>query len=168
MTYDSGNRLTEIAYPDGTWLKYSYDSAGRRTQMVDQTGFAVNYAYNSLGQLSGLTDGTGNSIDSYSYDPAGRLSQENKGNGTYTIYSYDAAGEILAILDKNYGGTVNSSFAYTYNNLGLCTTETTLQGKWTYSYDAAGQLTHAVFASSNTANAKPRRSRRIGQRCRPV
>ena len=28
-------------------------------------------------------------------------------------------------------------------------TETTLDGQWTYSYDAIGELTHAVFASNN-------------------
>src|SRR6185312_10150476 len=47
------------------------------------------------------------------------------------------------------GGTVNSRFDYTYNALGLETTEATIDGTWTYSYDADGQLVHAVFASTN-------------------
>ncbi len=149
LTYDSANHLTEIAYPDGKSLQYSYDAAGRRSQMVDQSGSTVNYTYNSLGQFSGLTDGSGNSLVSYTYDATGRLSRETKGNRTYTAYTYDAAGDVLSVLNYAPGGAINSSFVYTYNDLGLQTSETTLDGQWTYSYDAIGQLTHAVFASNN-------------------
>ncbi len=39
--------LTEVEYPDGTWLKFSYNIVGQRTQSVDQTGFTVNYIYDS-------------------------------------------------------------------------------------------------------------------------
>ena len=38
----------------------------------------------------------------------------------------------------------------TYNALGLETSEVTLDGTWTYTYDADGQLIHAVFASTNS------------------
>jgi RHS repeat-associated protein len=47
------------------------------------------------------------------------------------------------------GGAVNSRFDYTYTAVGLTSTMATLDGTWTYSYDATGQLTHAVFASIN-------------------
>ena len=47
-------------------------------------------------------------------------------------------------------GSINSSFIYTYNNLGLETSETTLDGTWTYAYDAIGELTHAVFVSTES------------------
>ena len=144
LTYDSANDLTEIQYPDGMYLEYTYDAAGRRVTMTDQTGFTVTYSYNSLGQLSGLSDGSG-SIVSYTYDAVGRLSEEVKGNGTYTKYTYDADGEILSLINYAPGGAVNSSFVYTYNDLGLCTTETTIDGQWVYTYDATGQLTEAVF-----------------------
>jgi len=72
------------------------------------------------------------------------------GNGTFTTYTYDADGEILFVVNRAPGDTVNSSFTYTYNNLGLCTTEGTIDGTWIYSYDAAGQLTQAVFAPNGT------------------
>ena len=49
------------------------------------------------------------------------------------------------------GGSVNSRFDYTYNGLGLETTEATVDGTWTYSYDADGQLIHAIFASTNSS-----------------
>ena len=46
-------------------------------------------------------------------------------------------------------GSVNSRFDYTFDALGRRTGMTTLDGQWTYNYDAVGQLTHAVFASTN-------------------
>ena len=151
LTYDADDRLIQIIYPSGRYLKYSYDEAGRRTQMVDQTGFTVNYSYDALGNLSTLTDGSGNLIVHYTYDTVGNLSREDHGNGTYVTYAYDAAGELLHLINYAPGGTVNSRFDYTYDSLGRRITEATVDGAWTYSYDAIGQLTHAVFVSTNAA-----------------
>jgi RHS repeat-associated protein len=150
FTYSSTGFLTNIAYPNSKSLTFSYDTGGRRKQTVDQSGYTVNYGYNAVGQLSGLTDGSGNTIVSYSYNTDGELSQRTNGNGTYTTYQYDAAANVLHTINYAPGGTVNSQFDDTYNALGLKATETTLQGTWTYTYDADGQLIHAVFASSNT------------------
>ncbi len=137
--------LTEVQYPGGLYLKFTYNAAGQRTQMVDQTGFTTNYAYDADGRLSQLTDGSGNVVVTYTYDADGRLSRKVNGNGTYTTYTYDADGNVLTLFNDAPGGTVNSSFVYTYNALGLETTETTIDGQWAYGYDADGQLTHAVF-----------------------
>ena len=147
FTYDATTELlTEVAYPNATYLKFSYNSAGQRTQMVDQTAFTVNYAYDSAGRLSGLTDGSANSIVTYTYDADGRLSKKVNGNGTYSTYAYNADGNVLQLINFAPGGAVNSSFGYTYNSLGLETGETTIDGLWAYGYDANGQLTHATFA----------------------
>jgi uncharacterized protein RhaS with RHS repeats len=48
-------------------------------------------------------------------------------------------------------GSVNSRFDYTYDALGRRTSMNTLDGEWTYEYDAIGQLIHAVFNSANPA-----------------
>jgi RHS repeat-associated protein len=152
FTYDPTTELmTEVAYPGGLYLKFTYNTAGQRTQMVDQTGFTTNYIYDTNGRLSQLTDGGGNVIVTYTYDADGRLARKVNGNGTYTTYTYDADGNVLTLFNYAPGGTVNSSFVYTYNNLGLETTETTIDGQWVYGYDADGQLTHAVF-TPNTAD----------------
>ena len=131
------------------FLKFTYNAAGQRTSMVDQTGFTTNYTYDAVGRLSKLTDGSGNLIVTYTYDANGRLSEKTNGNGTYTTYQYDADGNVLHLINYAPGGTINSRFDYTYNALGLETTEATLDGTWTYTYDADGQLIHAVFASTN-------------------
>ena len=100
--------LTEVEYPNGTWLRFSYNVVGQRTQSVDQTGFTVNYTYDSLGRLSELTDGNGNLIVLYSYDAAGNLIQKDNGNGTFTVYTYDADGDVLSIT--NYAPSTGSRF----------------------------------------------------------
>ena len=133
------------------YLTFTYNAAGQRTSMVDQTGFTVNYTYDSVGRLSELTDGSGNLIVTYTYDADGRLSLKTNGNGTYTTYQYDADGNVLHLINYAPGGAINSRFDYTYNALGLETTEATLDGTWTYTYDADGQLIHAVFASTNSS-----------------
>jgi RHS repeat-associated protein len=146
------NLLTEVNYPNGTYLEFSYNAVGQRTQSVDQTGFKINYTYNSVGQLSELTDGSGNLIVQYTYDAAGILVQEDMGNGTRTVYTYDSDGDVLSIT--NYAPdhmTVNSYDDYTYDALGNVLTDTSQNGEWTYSYDADSELTAAVFISNNTS-----------------
>jgi RHS repeat-associated protein len=149
FTYNADEELINVTYPTGLYLNYTYDSAGRRIQMVDQDGFTVNYSYDAVGNLSELTDANGNLIVNYTYDAAGNLIRQDDGNGTYTTYTYDANGDVLSLINYAPDGSINSSFIYTYNDLGLETSETTLDGTWTYTYDAIGELTHAVFASTN-------------------
>ena len=151
FTYDSTTQLmTEVDYPGNLFLKFSYNAAGQRTQMVDQTGFTTNYSYDANGRLLELTDGSGNMVVTYVYDADGRLSMKTNGNGTYTTYAYDPDGNVLHLINSAPGGAVNSQFDYTYNTLGEETTETTLDGTWTYGYDADGQLTSAVFAVNSS------------------
>jgi RHS repeat-associated protein len=150
---DSSNPtlLTEIDYPDGTWLKFKYNIVAQRTQSVDQTGFTINYNYDALGRLAKLTDGNGNLIILYAYDAAGNLIQKDIGNGTRTIYTYNGDGQRLSIT--NYAPdhvTVNSFDVYTYDALGNVHTETNQDGQWVYTYDADSQLTGAVFTPNGT------------------
>jgi RHS repeat-associated protein len=140
LSYDSADRLTEIDYPNARVLKYSYDTGGRLMQTV-QDGFTVNYAYDAVGRLQSLTNGSGAAIVSYMYDSAGRLQRQDNGNGTYTTYDYDAAGQLLHLVNFAPGGTVDSRFDYTYDNLGRRTRMITLNGNTDYVYDAAGRLT---------------------------
>jgi RHS repeat-associated protein len=141
LAYDAANQLTQITYPNGRSLSYGYDAAGRRTQMVNQDGYTVTYGYDDAGRLTTVSDGGASPLVTYSYDSVGRLEQEVNGNGTTTTYSYDAASQLLSIVNGAPGGSVNSRFDYTYDELGRRTTMTTLEGTWTYGYDASGQLT---------------------------
>ena len=148
--YPDTHFLKRIAYPGGQYLQYTYDAGGRRTQMVNELGNQTNYFYDTAGRLWKETDETGASIIVYSYDAAGQLQREDKGNGTYTTYEYDAAGNVLHLINHAPNGLVNSRFDYTYDSRGRRMTMATIDGAWTYSYDDISQLTHAVFASTNS------------------
>jgi len=149
MEYDLADRLTLITYPTGRFLQYTYDDGGRRSSMVNQDGFTVNYKYDTAGRLAGLTDSEDNTIVSYTYDTVGRLARKDMGNETYTTSEYDAAGQLLHLVNYAPDDSILSRFDYTYDNLGRRTGMATLDGQWAYEYDAIGQLTHAVFNSTN-------------------
>ena len=140
-TYNAIDEMTQVTDPSGRYLQFTYSAAGQRLTSTDQTGYTLNYKYNAVGNLSEITDGTGAMIVSYTYNADGQLSLEEMGNGTYTTYTYDANGNITGLINYAPGATINSQFDYTYNSLGLVTSMNTLQGLWTYGYDALGQLT---------------------------
>ena len=152
--YDGNDYLKEIDYPGGRVLKFTYDAAGRRASMTDQAGHVTCYSYDAAGRLKQLTDGAKNNIILYEYDADGRVSKETKGNvnsKTCTVYAYYADGQVKSVVNSSGGKTV-SSFTYTYDDAtGLCSSMTTLDGAWTYRYDADGQLVYAKFASKNPA-----------------
>jgi RHS repeat-associated protein len=150
LDYDAANRLTKITYPTGKSLTYAYNAGGQRISMVDQSGFTTKYSYTAAGQLARTTDALGNSIATYTYDLAGKLTKEVNGNGTYKTYEYDRADNLTHLINYAADNTINSRFDYTYNNSGEKISETTLDGTWTYQYDATGGLTRAAFASTNT------------------
>ena len=140
--------------PDGLSLHYTYNAGGQRTQMVEMSGSTVtetvNYAYNTLGQLTELTDGSGNLIVSYTYNNLGELTREDKGDGTYTTYTYDADGNLLDLVElrgRRHGR--QQLRLHLQRARARRPAMATIDGTWTYSYDNAGELVHAAFASTN-------------------
>jgi RHS repeat-associated protein len=149
--YDSADRLISVTDANGRVESYTYNSAGQEATRTEPDGSVTQYSYDSDGRLTELRDGAGNLLDKYTYNGAGQLVRTDTGNGASTTYTYDAAGNVTEILNKNADGSVGSRFDYTYDEDGLVTAEATPDGDWSYSYDATGQLTHAVFASTNSA-----------------
>ena len=152
-TYNPAGQLTSVANPAGQVESYTYNSAGQEIKRTQPDGSVTNYAYNANGQLSSLTDGSGNLITQYTYNIAGQLSSTVDGNGQITNYTYDANGNVTQIQTKTAAGTVTSQLNYTYDAAGHPVTATSLDGGWTYTYNANGELTHAVFASTNASIA---------------
>ena len=144
-TYDERYRMTKVQYPDGHSLSYTYDANDRIASMADDAGHITNYSYNAWGDLTLVTDGDGETVAAYEYDKGGRLVHEMKGNGTSTAYSYTLSGNTESITHYDADGEETSFFRYEYNEVGLRTAMTTEEGKWTYGYDAIGQLVQADF-----------------------
>ncbi|MBE2259307.1 MAG: RHS repeat protein, partial [Rhodobacteraceae bacterium] len=153
LTYDANDYLTRIDYPGpgGRSLAYTYDSGGRRATSTDQLGHQLHYEFDAVGRLSRITDESSAQVVLYEYDAAGRMARKTLGNGVYTTYDYDAAGQLLHLVNHKADATVLSRFDYSYDSRGRRISMDTLDGAWTYGYDDIGQLTHAVFVSTNPA-----------------
>ena len=144
---DLPDLITEVTYPNGMFLQYSYGSGGQLEQL-NENGYIVNYSFDVDGRLSGLSDASGAPIITYQYNAANEVIQETMGNGTYTTYTYTATGSVQSIVNYAPGGTVNSQFYYTYDDLGREATMTTLQGTTTYGYNADSELTSVTLPNS--------------------
>ena len=139
--------------------------------MVDQAGnVTVNYLYNAVGQLAGLTDGSDNPIVTYTYNNLGELTEAVDGasGGPYTTYQYDADGDLLRPdqLRRRTARSTAASITPT-TRWAKMTTMTTLDGTWTYSYDADGQLVHAVIRLDEYVDSQPGSDLRVQRRRRP-
>jgi RHS repeat-associated protein len=143
--YDAAGRVTELDEPGGHSLQFTYNAAGQRVRMTEDNGFVVNYRYDADGRLASLTDASGGLIASYHYDKANRVVRTDLGNGTATTYTYNSAGLLVDLVNLAPGGKTNSSFQYTYDNLGRRTSVTTADGTATYTYDELGQLVSATL-----------------------
>ena len=144
-----GDRLKKVTWPDGRWVEYFHDIHGRRSRMTDSAGGDTRYEFDAASRLWKVRDAADAVLAEYLYDSAGRLLRFNKGNGTYTIWDYDVAGRIRSLTNHAANGAANSRFEYTYDVRGFRTGLATQNGQWTYTYDVSGQLTRAVFTSTN-------------------
>ena len=151
FTYNALGRMTSVSYPGGKSLTFTYNANGGVTRIVDQSGYTTNYAYDSAGRPWKVLDASNNPIAIYTYDAMSRVVRQDNANGTYTTIAYDANGSILHLIHFAPDNSVNSRFDYSYNLPDQMTSMATLDGAWTYSYDAGGQLTRAVFTSVNPA-----------------
>ena len=148
-TYDTDNRLTSVTNLAGQVESYTFNSLGQLVGRTEPDGSVTQYSYTAQEQLAEVQDGSGNLITKYTYDAAGQLTGTVDGNGATTTYTYDADGRTTGILNRDADGSVAAFENYTYNANSLVTQEATNQGAWNYGYDAAGELTSAVFASTN-------------------
>jgi RHS repeat-associated protein len=150
-TYNAAGELTSVTDPEGRVESYGYNSAGQEIQRMEPDGSITNYTYTANGQISGLTDGSGNLLVDYTYNGTGQLIAANMGNGASTSYSYGSLGNVTQIQTLASDGSVTGQLDYTYNSDSQPIKVTSLDGTWTYNYDAEGELTHAVFTSTNVS-----------------
>ena len=153
LAYDANDRLERINYPEGQFLAFTYHAAGKRSSSTDQAGHRLDYHYDGIGRLERITNESATDIVRYYYDAAGRLERKVLGNGVYTTYDYDGTGQLTSLTNFNPDYTVLSQFDYTYDSRGRRTSMTKTYGSgildWTYEYDDAGQLIHAVLDSTD-------------------
>ena len=139
--YDALYRPLTITAPYGGPVGYRYDAVGNRTQTLYPTGETVAYDYDAAGRLVGLS-GWDSQEASYGYDPAGRVRWQRQPNGVQTDYGYDPAGRQVRVEHSDWPEW--AGLEPVTSPSALADGETI-----TYSYDAAGRLIGAGYASGD-------------------
>jgi len=161
-SWDALERLTNVAYPDGTHISYIYSNLDL-AQVIDRLGHTNSYSYNSIRQKVSETDALGRTTY-YVYCDCGALyaitnalnqetvfSHDNQGNLTGTFYpdgysvtnTYNSVRQLTQRAD-----TSGAVLSYAYNNQGLETSVSNTVGQAAaYTYDIRDRLTNSVDAN---------------------
>lgn len=143
MTYTGRGELKRVEYPQTKRIDYTYDDSGNIASMTvyyNGASLCYSYVYDSYNRLAEVHL-PNVLLVSYAYNPDGSLRRENK-QGSYTEYGY-AQGRLASIRNCRDDGTLLSSFAYHYDELGNLVSMEDAEGTWTYRYDKLGQLIRA-------------------------
>jgi RHS repeat-associated protein len=149
-TYDTMNRLSQIAYSGGDTRQFSYYPLGRLTSDEVETASnarvgEIDYGYNAASELTskneyGISTGSAGtkSTNTYGYDEAGRLTSWTNtlagGSAHTTGYGYDGDGNRTSVNGVTYSYDLRD--------------ELTSDGTNTYTYDARGtELSKTVTAT---------------------
>jgi RHS repeat-associated protein len=152
--YDALNRETSVKDALNRTLNYAYDNEQNVTKITYPAGKVVSYGYLKNDWMSEMKDPAG-LVTSYNYDKVGNNTEIRNPNNTLSTYKYDAVNRVRSIQNMNLANVTNSSFYYSYDNVGQRTKVEKAYG-WqqpssvtdTYQYDPIRRLTNSVSVSS--------------------
>jgi RHS repeat-associated protein len=161
-TYDAGNRVTSITYPDGRVVNTPRDVLGRIMSVATSVnGTAVTLAGNRSFRPDGLLLGQnfGNGVNELrQYDTQGRLTYQSLASADTRLYAYDANGNLKGLQSLPLVGSYNYDGL---DRLNLDQRTTTATTSSTFTYDANGNRqsenlgTYAYLANSNRLTSTP-------------
>ncbi len=132
-SWDALQRLTNVAYPDGTSMKYRYDKLDL-VEAVDRLGFTNSLAYNSVRLRTASTDALGRKT-SYAYCNCGSLDYVTNALGQVTAFAYDNQGRRTIAFNPDGYNVTN-----VYNRIGQVTYTSDGQVAKNYIYNNQGLL----------------------------
>lgn len=168
FTYDAVNRLTTVTAPGNAVTSYTYDPVGNLLTKTDPNTHTTTLAYDAGNRLASVT--TANSKQwTYEHDADGNLSKIVDANGNATPVTgdgttnlgYDAVDRLTSITYSD--GTPSVAFGYdandnrtsitdgggsettTYDARNRITHTTRGTDDFSYSYDAAGNVTQRIY-----------------------
>src|SRR5262249_55946438 len=153
FAYDTGGRIQQVAYPNGTKGLYHYGPTGAVDSIAwtDRSGQVLaswTYTLDPAGNVSTIARANAPTLK-YQYDADGRLTAERSGDDAATTYAYRSGGDRVKV------GTGAQSVTYSYDKsrliaaggerfgygpLGEITTRDSAAGRTSYQYDAEGNL----------------------------
>ncbi len=98
-SYDAGNRVTAMGYPDGTVIPMDYDEVGNLTRITYPGGLQVCYTYDNRNRITRVD--WGESFISYHRDGVGNILAEARSNCVNSHYQYNANNQVVSIRHGN-------------------------------------------------------------------
>ncbi len=135
--YDALNRMTELAAPDGSVVRYGYNRAGLLSQ-IDANLHGVTEKEKPV-WTPFVTD-----ID---YDPKGQRRSVDYGNGVGTVFTYD---DRTFRLKRQQTAALKLQKTAKSGTVSCIDPETLSLQDLNYSYDPAGNITHIRDAAQQT------------------
>ncbi|MCP3973696.1 MAG: RHS repeat protein, partial [bacterium] len=143
--YDTNQRLTRRAYPDGTEVGFTYTPTGQRKTVTDSRGITT-YIYDQRDRLKEKIDPTGYRL-SYTYDAEGNRESLTATVGTEvyaTTYTYDELDRLETVTDPQ-GGVTTLGYDPNGNRTSLEHPNGVTTG---YIYDQLNRLTDLTTVNS--------------------
>jgi len=132
-SWDPLQRLTKVAYPDGTTISYTYNKLDL-AKAIDRLGNATAYGYNAIRQKIVETNAL-NQVTSYSYCDCGALEAITDALGNVTHHTHDNQGNLVKTIYPDGSSVTNQ-----YNLLRQRVTQTDSSGAvLNYTYNHQGQ-----------------------------
>lgn len=145
-SYSSGNnRLTQLTYSNGDYVRYTYDSQGRVTQKTYEDGACEINTYDGSGNLATVTDSETGTVTTYYYDLIDRQVGYREKSATldHTVtYVYNADNNIASMTEVING--VSKTYSYTYDSDYRVTSVTSDGTTVYYAYDAFGRVSQQI------------------------
>ncbi|MDO9574310.1 MAG: DUF6531 domain-containing protein, partial [Candidatus Contubernalis sp.] len=98
-SYDAGNPVTAIRYPNGTVISMDYDEVGNLTRITYPGGLQVCYTYDNRNRI--IRVDWGESFISYHRDGVGNILAEARSNCVNSHYHYNANNQVVSIRHGN-------------------------------------------------------------------
>lgn len=162
-TYDAGNRLASVTYPDGRNVTYTRDAVGRIsavTATVNGSSQTIvsGRTYRADGLL--LTQSYGNGLnETRTYDLQGRLTNQALGTADTRVYGFDANGNVTSVQNTFQTG----SYGYDALDRLIQDSITSIPSTVNFGYDANGNRTSDSGGSYIYLSATNRLSQYYGQ-----
>ena len=166
FSYDDGGNLSEITFPDGTFLSLTYDALSNCTEARDSAGLVWKKTYDSRGRLTSSSERPFFTLESYEYDEFGDICCVRR-NGSViekkdlspdgkTFVREDALGNKNVCVLDGYGRIVSRknslgfSSSMSYDDWGRPSSFTDFNGnKRTYNY-SNGLLSMKMLCSDGS------------------
>ncbi len=153
FNYDKLNRLVNATSPGAKTVSYEYYNNGLRKKLTYPDNTYITYSYDTLKRLTNIKDLAGSALASYAYDgKSGRRKGLTYNSGASIEYAYDVLNRIKSLKNKASGGSLFTSFSYTYDKAGNRLTMTSKEGLHKYYYDDTYQLIDVTYPDQRTGH----------------